>query len=112
MRCEKSLDRRTLLISSMVVQGSTLRKYPLSSMPMPITPVMRSRDRTSPSSGTHPPHTPVLMALTVTGLPLELLTLMTSLSSDSSTGIMTCSPFPVIFDSSVRYLESLRILCL
>ena len=79
---------------------------------MPMTPVILSREITSPSRGTHPPHTPVLMALTVTGFPLELFTLMTSLSSDSSTGMITCSPLPVIFDSSVRYLESLRILCL
>ena len=111
-RPERSRALSTLLISSIVVHGRTLTKYPLSSLPTPRTPDMRSSEITSPSWGTHPPQTPVLIPATVIGLPLELLILTASLSSESSTGMMTCSPLPVILDSSVRYLESLRILCL
>ena len=45
-RPSKSLRSRTEFILRTVVQGSTLTKYPLSSLPIPMTPVMRSREST------------------------------------------------------------------
>ena len=89
-----------------VTQGCTLAKYPSSFLPMPMMRSSLSSEMTSPPSGTPPPHSPVRMALIVTGVFEEKHLSISERSSSSSSGTDTESAFPLILHSSMVYGES------